>query len=164
MSSLTKELVEEWLKKSITVQISAGKIPVFTVSKDIEYIEKDAFLPLSYIDSMVIASENPDFPVENNCLYCAETGRLFFAAGKNSDSEIQKEMVVQLPAQIKEINLYAFPAGVHKIEVPSGVQEIPIKAAKAADLKSFIEERNQKVKAKREKIQAIMRLKQGKLS
>lgn len=151
MKTLYKEDTEEFLKISEKNQ-DAEK--VFTISAEINKIDRDAFLPFAYVQNLTLKSESEYFCVKNNCLFEKSTGRLYFAAHENQDFA---ENIV-LPQEIKEINLYAFPANIHFAEIPVAVQEIPIKAAKSAEFKSFIETRNQKVKAKRERIQAIKNL------
>ncbi len=151
MKTLYREDTEEFLKISSKKQ---GTEKVFTLAKEITRIDRDAFLPFAYVQNLILKSESECFCVKRNCLFEKSTGRLYFAARENQNFT---EKIV-LPQEIKEINLYAFPANIHFAEIPLAVQEIPIKAAKSAEFKSLIEIRNQKVKAKRERIQAIKNL------
>lgn len=141
MASLSKSDVEKLI--AADRQIAQLVIPA-----DVEEIEKDAFLPLTYIKNVKIISESPDFIVENNCLYNAKSLVLYFATAENGG-------FVKVPDCVKKINLYSFPEGVTEIQVASSMQEIPLKAAKCAVLKSSLEKHNQMVKSKRERILAI---------
>lgn len=127
---------------------SAG-VNEIIIPEETEEIEREAFLPLSYAKNLKISSKSSKFIVENNCLYEKNTGTLFFALAEQGNK-------ICIPATVKKINLYAFPAGVKEIDqIPSAVQEIPLKAAKAWELKAVFEQRNKIVKSKREKIEAI---------
>lgn len=151
MSALTKEMMEEILKNWNALADKTEPFE-FVLPSEITEIDKDAFLPMGYVQNMVLKTQSSGFIVENNCLFARENGRLYFGICGSDE-------ILKIPAEVKEINLYAFPDCVQQIEVPAAVPEIPVKAAKSARLKKIIEDRNQKVRAKKEKIQAILKLK-----